>query len=692
MNPKKLFFTARLAILSLLLIAVVPAVGRSATFVVNSPADVAGLAGNCVSGVGQCTLRSAIQAANASLAVADTITLPAGTYVLSLLGAGEQAAATGDLDVTLAGGPLTINGAGAATTIIDGNNTDRIFETIGAATLTISDVTLRNGNPGAAANGGAINTAGGSILTLNNVTITANTSGLEGGAINIGANAASRTTMNTVTISNNSSGVGGDIIANGAGATLAITNGTINNNNETAISNKLGSTLTLTNVTVSGNVTTGGGGAIDSLGTATLQNVTVNLNTGAVGAGNAGGIRNNAGTLNIGNTIVTNNTPSNCAGNALASLGGNFTSDVSCTGLTAAGDITNTPLQLAPLANNGGALQTHALLAGSPAIDTGTAAGCPATDARGIARPVDGNIPLDGVAICDKGAFEFRPQKITVTPVSPFNFGTVSSGTPLDHVVTLGNAGDGALVIGPLAVTDPLAAPFSIPAAFDACSNKTLPLAGSCTFIARFVPTTALLATDTFNIPSNDPAAPAVAFALSGTGTGSVPTGTVNNPPTNPVLVSPTNGQTGVPTTVTFTWNKSVDPDGDALTYHFMYGTDPTLAVSQTVDVASAKIAGLLFAGLGSMGGGFIMIGFVAGDGSRRSRIMMLAIIALISIGALFTGCGGDGGGTPSPAASTTVSTTVNSLAANTTYYWKVVADDGKGGLASSATFSFKTQ
>lgn len=815
MKPMKRSLISKLAfLLILMLVAVVPTIGNAATFTVNSTLDKAGLAANCQSGTGECTLRSAIQAANA-VGGTDTIILPAGTYILNLTGAGEQAAATGDLDITAVGGALNIDGpAGAATTIIDGNNTDRIFDTIGAATVTISGVTLRNGNPGAAANGGAINTSGGTNLNLTNVSITDNTSGVEGGAINIAANAASVTTMNTVVIANNSSGAGGDIIANGRDASLTINNGTISGNTETAISNKQGSILSLTNVTVSGNSTAGGGGAIDNLGTATLQNVTVNLNsTTAVGVNNTGGIRNQGGaTLNISNTIISNNTPRNCVATvAFLSQGGNLSSDNSCTGLTAAGDLTNTVPQLGPLANNGGALQTHALLTGSPAIDTGTGIGCPDTDARGIIRPMDGT-PLDAVAAtCDKGAFEFRPQKITVSLPPPFDFGTVTSATTSDHTVTLSNAGDGLLHIGTIAAIDFIAAPFS--KAVDNCSGLPLALGASCSFTARFAPTAAGLTSDTFDIPSDDPVTPTVSFSLSGTGTalavplisvtdsiapandqqvpfGSVlagasadaaititntgtadlvigtiasanplaapfsilndlcsgktiapaatctltvrfapaasglasdtfdipstglPTvtvslngtggtstttpGTVNNPPSNPVLMSPTNGQTGVPTTMTFTWKKSLDPDVDAVTYHVTYSTDQNFTNAQTVNVASAKTAGLLFAGLGSMGGGILLIGFVAGNDSRRSRTTMLGIIALILIGTLFTACGGGGGGSPSPTTTTPpadqVSTTVTGLAANTTYFWKVVADDGKGGLATSETFSFKTQ
>ena len=62
--------------------------------------------GVCASAAGECTLRAAIQETNA-LPGADTVQLPAGTLTLSIPGANEDAAATGDLDVT---DDLTING------------------------------------------------------------------------------------------------------------------------------------------------------------------------------------------------------------------------------------------------------------------------------------------------------------------------------------------------------------------------------------------------------------------------------------------------------------------------------------------------------------------------------------------------------------------------------------------------------
>ena len=66
---------------------------------------------------------------------------------------------------------------------------------------------------------------------------------------------------------------------------------------------------------------------------------------------------------------------------------------------------------LGPLQNNGGPTQTHALVAGSPAIDAGNPNGCRDnagvllhTDQRGFLRPADGN--NDGTSGCDIGAYE----------------------------------------------------------------------------------------------------------------------------------------------------------------------------------------------------------------------------------------------------------------------------------------------
>lgn len=88
------------------------AVAHAATFTVDITADAVPGDGICATAAGACSLRAAVQEANA-LAGPDTIDLPAGTYVLTLAGPAEDASASGD-DVH---DTLTITGAGAATTM-----------------------------------------------------------------------------------------------------------------------------------------------------------------------------------------------------------------------------------------------------------------------------------------------------------------------------------------------------------------------------------------------------------------------------------------------------------------------------------------------------------------------------------------------------------------------------------------------
>ena len=154
----------------------VPAWGAVQTFVVNSTADVANSTPTskaCATAGPNpvCTLRAAIQASNANSGT-DTISLPAGVYTLTIAGRNEDAAATGDLDITDA---VTVTGAGAGSAIIDGNGIDRVFDVFASGTTTISGVTIRNGNPGAATGGGILaGGVGNNVVSLNlsNVIVT----------------------------------------------------------------------------------------------------------------------------------------------------------------------------------------------------------------------------------------------------------------------------------------------------------------------------------------------------------------------------------------------------------------------------------------------------------------------------------------------------------------------------------------
>ena len=83
----------------------------------------------------------------------------------------------------------------------------------------------------------------------------------------------------------------------------------------------------------------------------------------------------------------------------ITSGGTNVISDGSCSPIGT--DQSSTDAVLGPLADNGGPTLTHALGAGSPAIDAADAGSCTATDQRGVARPQG--------AGCDVGSFELEP-------------------------------------------------------------------------------------------------------------------------------------------------------------------------------------------------------------------------------------------------------------------------------------------
>jgi len=373
-----------------LLLAGGGSVAQAATFTVNSTADTVDTTpgnGVCADGSGKCSLRAAIMEANA-LGGADTITLPAGTYVLTIPGSGENAAATGDLDIR---DDVSINGAGATTTIIDGAALDRVLDTFAGA-VTISGVTIQNGSPpGGSAGGGILNSG---TLTLDHCTVSGNFQPIGFAIHGAGISNGGTMTLSDSTVSSNSGFLGGGIHNSG--------------------------TMTLTNSTVSSNSGIQGAGIYNNSGTMTLTNSTVSNNSVSSNPG-ASAIHATAGASNtFRNTIVANTIGgNNCytAGPPFASIGSNLSSDASCA-FAGPGDLNSTDPLLGPLANNGGPTQTHALCTAagvpdasctglSPAIDAGDNVGCPGADQRGVARPQG--------AACDIGAYEVG-SLATATP------------------------------------------------------------------------------------------------------------------------------------------------------------------------------------------------------------------------------------------------------------------------------------
>ena len=298
-------FAALAVVVGTLMVA--PA-AHAMTFFVNSTAnkvDVNPGDGTCGTARGTCTLRAAVMEANGSVGP-DVVTVPAGTYRLG--GArGENAAATGDLDIT---GDLTISGADRATTTLVGAR-DRVFQIFSAATVTISNLTIRRGKADNGTGGAGIANDG--TLTLDNTAVRQNKvlCVCSGGGILNGSGAT--LTMNQSSVTNNvvTTGGGGGIDNSG---TLIVTNSTISGNKAgsgAGISSTGTATLTNTNV-LSNSAEIGGG--IHNSGTMTIQTGSDVSNNSAEGDG--GGIVNvfSGATLTISGSDVLQNTAGNTGG------------------------------------------------------------------------------------------------------------------------------------------------------------------------------------------------------------------------------------------------------------------------------------------------------------------------------------------------------------------------------------------
>jgi CSLREA domain-containing protein len=161
-------------------------------------------------------------------------------------------------------------------------------------------------------------------------------------------------------------------------------------------------TLVITNSTFSANVGEDWAGGIDNWGAMTLLNSTIAENSVVNGAG-AGIYTNQLGNTTLINTIVANNQGGDCFGSIIDN-GHNLDSDGTCNLDTVNGSLPNMDPLLGPLQNNGGSTSTQALLANSPAIDSGDNTHCPASDQRAYPRPMDGN--GDAIPSCDIGAYE----------------------------------------------------------------------------------------------------------------------------------------------------------------------------------------------------------------------------------------------------------------------------------------------
>jgi predicted outer membrane repeat protein len=341
----------------------------------------------------------------------------------------------------------------------------------GDVTLTQSTVSGNSSNH----NGGGIYGSGN--VTLTQSTVSGNSSNHNGGGIY--ANDDVTLTQSTVTDNN-----GGGIYAQGD---VTLTQSTVSGNStardfapgggiraqnatltqSTVSGNSSGShgggiiaddDVTLTQSTVSGNSSDGIGGGIYAGGDVTLTQSTISGNSAASFGGGISAFR-----FDLNGSIVAGNTAGSFGPDLRLQVGGSATATYSLIGDNTGTELDPAPAGmpdangnqigtsgapidplLGPLADNGGPTQTHALLAGSPAIDAGDpniVFDANEFDQRGapFVRVFDGND--DTVSTIDMGAFERQFLNLVVNSTSDESDGDFSAGNlSLREAVELTNA------------------------------------------------------------------------------------------------------------------------------------------------------------------------------------------------------------------------------------------------------------
>src|SRR5579871_4770243 len=350
---------------------------------------------------------------------------------------------TGNLPI---GKNLTINGPGSGRITINGNAQTQIFNIASGVTVSISGLTITGGVSGII--NGMTNSLGGGIfnlgtLALTNMVITNNVAlstlgsqGLGGGIFNAGS-----LTMTNCLVFNNQAQASG--VAGGQGGGIYNTR-----------------SMNLTNVTIVNNSAGQGAGVADitvppDTATANITNCTIANNSGGANGQGGGLLVGFIAVANLRNVLIAGNsggTAPDLSGNVSSAVNNLIGNGTGSTGVVNGqnGNLVGTgasPIdpKLGALRDNGGPTLTVALLAGSPAIDTGTNTTIPGFDQRGFNRPVNGS--------ADIGAYEYQQPDTTISLSASPNPGT--TGQPVRFQVTVtANAANSNGVAGTVTLLD----------------------------------------------------------------------------------------------------------------------------------------------------------------------------------------------------------------------------------------------
>ncbi|NMC62737.1 MAG: CSLREA domain-containing protein, partial [SAR324 cluster bacterium] len=330
----------------------------SATFTVTSTTDVVdAVPGNgvCATAGGACTLRAAIQEANA-LAGADSIVVPSGIFPMVIAGVGEELAATGDYDIS---DELTITGAGAGLSIIDCRSIDRGFDVRTNVKTTFSKIWIKNCSVNGA-DGGAIRSVSTSNLTLSEAKLSNNRAENAGGLVHAGE----LVVTDSIIDRNYAANAIGGIYKHGNG-NVAISSSDITSNTAKVLYGGLvvvsgnGSVSLSDSDILDNSAGTYGAGIVIAMGAsgASVSSLNVKRNIGSAIGGLL--LQTSAGPTTLTNSDVSDNVAFDSAGVGIGGLYVVSQGDLTASGLTISDNVSAGPLGGGQLSSTAGAININ---------------------------------------------------------------------------------------------------------------------------------------------------------------------------------------------------------------------------------------------------------------------------------------------------------------------------------------------
>jgi hypothetical protein len=397
---------------------------QAATLTVGSTDDTTGATDCAVATNTDCTLRDAIEDANAT---------PASTIVFASAISGETITLNGTELPQITAYDTTIQGPSGGITV-DGDATSRIFN-VSATDARISGLAVRNG---LGDYGGGIFVQAGQ-LTLSEASVSDNTSTGGGGGVAVHTGTL---TLESSTISGNTAGAfGGGIYGeahsgSGGAGTIAVRNSTISGNTAAdyggGVYFNYRTADSVVNSTIYDNSAGADGGGLYHFGGVlageglVVTGTTITHNDADRGGGIASaGESDQAYQPVIRDSIVSANAAA--AGADVSAVTGTLEVDFSLIGapdpatiLDRTGpNLTGQDPQLGPLADNGGPTETQKPAATSPVVDAGSAFAL-TSDQRGLARPFDAiTANAAGGDASDIGAVELQVSDTAAAPGPP---------------------------------------------------------------------------------------------------------------------------------------------------------------------------------------------------------------------------------------------------------------------------------